>query len=77
MSKNTSISLGGYFEDFINQQVEKGRFGSASEAIRAGLRLLIQEEIKLETLRRSLEAGEQSGRADYSLNELMNELDNE
>lgn len=77
MSKNTSISLGGYFEGFINQQIEKGRFGSASEAVRAGLRLLIQEESKLEALRRSLIAGEESGRADYSLNTLMEELDNE
>jgi len=77
MSKNTSISLGGYFESFINQQIENGRFASASEAIRAGLHLLIQEDLKLEALRHSLKAGEKSGRADYSLNSLMEELDNE
>jgi len=76
MAKNTSISLGSYFESFISQQVEKGRFGSASEAIRAGLQLLIQEETKLETLRRSLEEGEKSGRTEYSLNALLDELDN-
>lgn len=77
MSKSTSISLGSYFEGFINQQIEKGRFGSASEAVRAGLRLLIQEELKLEALRHSLEMGERSGRADYSLNTLIEELNKE
>jgi len=77
MSKSTSISLGSYFEGFINQQIEKGRFGSASEAVRAGLRLLIQEELKLEALRHSLEMGERSGRADYSLNTLIEELNEE
>jgi len=77
MSKNTSISLGSYFEGFINQQIEKGRFGSTSEAIRAGLRLLVLEETKLEALRYSLEAGEKSGRADYSLTGLIEELNEE
>lgn len=77
MSKNTSISLGSYFEGFINQQIEKGRFGSTSEAIRAGLRLLVLEETKLEALRYSLEAGEKSGRAEYSLTGLIEELNEE
>lgn len=77
MSKNTSISLGDYFESFIHQQIEKGRFGSASEAIRAGLRLLMQEEMKIEALRHSLEAGEKSGRANYSFTALIEDLDGE
>lgn len=69
--------MGSYFEGFINQQIEKGRFGSTSEAIRAGLRLLVLEETKLEALRYSLEAGEKSGRADYSLTGLIEELNEE
>lgn len=77
MQKNTSVTLGEHFDKFISTQVEKGRYGSASEAIRAGLRLLEKEETKLEALRHALIEGENSGRADYNLNDLMAELDEE
>ncbi len=75
MQKNTSVTLGAHYEKFISQQVAKGRFGSASEAIRAGLRLLEERETKLSLLRRSLIEGEESGTADYSLKNLINEID--
>lgn len=77
MQKNTSVTLGAHFESFISQQVAAGRFGSASEAVRAGLRLLEEREIRLAALRRALEEGEQSGRADYSLKGLLDELDSD
>lgn len=58
MGKNTSISLGNHFETFINERVRTGRYSSASDAVRAGLRLLEAEEAKLEVLRQTLATGE-------------------
>lgn len=77
MSKNTSVTLGAHYEKFISQQVHQGRFGSASEAVRAGLRLLEEREAKLSLLRRALAEGEESGTADYSLESLLSDLDDE
>ena len=75
MQKNTSVTLGKHYENFISQQVVQGRFGSASETIRAGLRLLEERETKLSLLRRALIEGEESGTSDYSLDTLLSELD--
>jgi antitoxin ParD1/3/4 len=61
MSKNTSFSLGDHFSAFIEEQVDQGRYGSASDVVRAGLRLLEGEEAKLAALRAALIEGEQSG----------------
>lgn len=75
MARNTSINLGSHFDDFINQQLNIGRYGSASEVIRAGLRLLEEHESKLIALRTMLTEGERSGFTDYSLESLIEELD--
>ena len=61
MPRNTSISLGDHFARFVDQQVEGGRYGSASDVVRAGLRLLEEHEAKLTALRGALIEGEQSG----------------
>ncbi len=63
MPKNTSIILGDHFEGFITSQIESGRYGNASEIMRAGLRLLEEHESKVESLRQALVAGEKSGDA--------------
>ncbi|GAB1411112.1 type II toxin-antitoxin system ParD family antitoxin [Desulfovibrionales bacterium] len=75
MAKNTSISLGEHFDGFIASQIESGRYGSASEVVRAGLRMLEDAESKLNSLRRMLAEGEQSGLADYNYDAFIAELD--
>ncbi|EKO3619245.1 type II toxin-antitoxin system ParD family antitoxin [Vibrio metschnikovii] len=75
MAKNTSITLGEHFDGFITNQIQSGRYGSASEVIRSALRLLENQETKLQTLRQLLVEGEQSGDADYDLDSFINELD--
>ena len=78
MHKNTSVTLGDHFEGFISSKIKEGRFGSVSEAIRAGLRLLEEQEIKLAALRAALVEGEISGFAqNYSLPDVLEELDRE
>jgi antitoxin ParD1/3/4 len=61
MPRNTSISLGDHFTSFIATQVEQGRYGSASDVVRAGLRLLEEHESRLQALRQALIDGERSG----------------
>jgi antitoxin ParD1/3/4 len=73
--KNTSVTIGVHFEQFIAKQIHEGRYGSASETVRAGLRLLEERELKLATLQKALIEGEESGRADYTLKGLIAELD--
>lgn len=58
MVKNTSVSLGDHFEAFISERVRAGRYSSASDTVRAGLRLLEQEETRLDLLRQTLAVGE-------------------
>lgn len=61
MAKNTSILLGDYFDDFISRQVKTGRFSSASEVVRAALRMFELEETKKSELISELKKGEKSG----------------
>jgi antitoxin ParD1/3/4 len=77
MAKNTSMTLGEHFDGFISDQIQSGRYGSASEVVRAGLRVLEDKESKLDVLRQMLADGEESGIADYTYNSLMTELDAE
>ena len=75
MAKNTSVTLGDHFDGFVAEQVQSGRYGSVSEVIRAGLRKLEDDEQKLETLRRLISEGKDSGVAQYSYSQLMQEMD--
>jgi antitoxin ParD1/3/4 len=61
VSKNTSVSLSDHFADFIEGQIASGRFASASDVVRAGLRLLEEQEARLSALQAALVEGERSG----------------
>lgn len=64
MAKNTSILLGDHFNNFINEQVQSGKFSSASEVVRAALRMFEHEETKKAELIKELKKGEKSGFAE-------------
>ena len=61
MAKNTSILLGDYFDNFINRQIKSGKYASASEVVRAALRMFEHEESKRTELIKELKKGEKSG----------------
>lgn len=61
MPQNTSVSLSDHFAEFVSSQVKTGRYGSASDVVRAGLRLLEEHEAKVRVLQVALSEGEESG----------------
>ena len=72
MSRNTSVELGDEIAGFIDSQVSAGRYGSASEVIRAGIRLLQDQETKMEVLRKAIKEGLDSGPAEeFDFDEFM------
>ncbi|BCS96812.1 antitoxin [Desulfoluna limicola] len=77
MQKNTSVTLGEHFEKFIAHQIKCGRYASASEVIRDGLRVLEERELKLKALQSALKEGEGSGFVEYSLERVIEDLDEE
>jgi antitoxin ParD1/3/4 len=78
MAKHTTITLGDHFDTFVNTKLETGTFGSVSEVVRAGLRLLEREDredaAKIDALRAAIERGIASGRAkDSSMESVLAE----
>ena len=61
MGRNTSMSLGDYFENFVDSSISEGRYKNASEVIRAGLRLLEEEENRIKVLKNVIQGGIDSG----------------
>ncbi len=64
MGRNTSVSLGNYFEEFVENRISEGRYKNASEMIRAGLRLLEEDEDKIMALKSAIREGMDSGTAE-------------
>jgi len=76
--KNTSIALGNYFEQFVNSQVSAGRYKNVSEVIRAGLRLLENEESKVIVLKNAIQEGLNSPRVEtFDFDENLKKLKSE
>lgn len=76
MAKTTSISLGEHFTSFVESQVAEGRYGSASEVVRAGLRILEEHEAKHQALQQAITEGLRSGVAgDFDMDAVQRELD--
>lgn len=73
MSNTTSINLGDHFTGFLLRLTKAGRYGSTSEAVRAALRLLEEEEAKYETLMKALEEGEKSGECAENYDDIVQE----
>lgn len=76
--KNTSISLGNYFDQFVSSQVSAGRYKNVSEVVRAGLRLLDDEESKTIVLKAAIQKGLDSPRVeDFDFKENLKKLKSE
>ncbi len=71
---NTSVDLGNHFTDFVRQLKQNGRYGSVSEAVRAGLRLLEEDETRLEAIKQELIAGEESGESELTVDYIWQEV---
>jgi antitoxin ParD1/3/4 len=75
MAKNTSILLGDYFDSFISRQIKTGKYSSASEVVRAALRMFEHEESKKVELIKELKKGEKSGFVEnFDRNKLLKQL---
>ena len=61
MGKNTSVVLGEMQEQFIRDQIAKGRYATVSEAIRESVSLLEERELRLAALRAAIAEGDASG----------------
>ena len=77
MSNVTSINLGDHFTSLLGQLTKSGRYGSVSEAVRAALRLLEQEEAKYQSLMNALDAGEESGESSLGFDDVIAEAKSE
>lgn len=78
MGKNTSVSLGSYYDKFVESKLNEGRFKNASEVIRAGLRLLEEDENRVAVLRSEIKKGIESGiMEDFNPAEFLIKIKNE
>ncbi|CAQ85822.1 MULTISPECIES: type II toxin-antitoxin system ParD family antitoxin [Photorhabdus] len=70
MARTTSVTIGEYLDNFITRMIQNGRYGSTSEVVRSALRLLEQQEYKIDSLREAIEQGELSGESSLTLKDI-------
>lgn len=71
MSRTTSVTLGEPLNNFVQEMVASGRYGSTSEVVRSALRLLEEKEQHLMQLRKAIDEGEESGESEFSVKDIM------
>lgn len=74
MQRTTSVTLGDSLNQFTQNMIDEGRYGSVTEVVRAGLRLLEQEEQEKQ-LKASLQAGLDSGETEVTLEEIAKRVE--
>jgi antitoxin ParD1/3/4 len=75
MTQNTSISLGNYFDNFVRNQINEGKYKNANEVVQAGLRLLEEHEHKVRALKNAIQEGIDSGIAtDFNSDKFLQRL---
>ncbi len=74
-----NVSIGDRWEGFVEDVVKAGRYSSASEVVREGLRLVEEREAKLQALRNTLNASiaESGAQSDEELDRALDETEAE
>ncbi len=76
MARTTSVTIGAQLDEFVNQLISSGRYGSTSEVVRSALRLLEVQEKQTAALKMLIDAGEQSGESSLTLQDIAKKVKN-
>ena len=72
-----AVNLDPHFQKFIANQIKAGHYSSVTDAVHLGLRLLENYETKRNILRQALKDGEESDVVSYSIQDILNQLDDD
>ncbi|KLN45712.1 antitoxin [Providencia rettgeri] len=76
MARTTSVTIGTQLDEFVNQLISSGRYGSTSEVVRSALRLLEVQEKQTAALKMLIEEGEKSGESSFTLHDIAKKMKN-
>lgn len=76
MARTTSVTIGAQLDEFVNQLISSGRYGSTSEVVRSALRLLEVQEKQTAALKMLIDAGELSGESSLTLQDIAKKVKN-